>query len=208
MLAHEARARGMQPRLVTNGDLLRRDDALLEEVKRAYDVVVVGLYDYKTRPELAAARQYWRQRLAGIADLSFSVIGFAGARSGESTVVPRALVPSDPRMAVPDFTFANAPCHRPLIRMMVRYDGEVCNCCEDIDGAFQLGNVFQQSLEDLWFSERHVRVVEDLVAGHRERYALCRICPLPPSGLPPAGGKIDILPRRYVGNLASASYAP
>src|SRR5687767_5853255 len=87
MLAREARARGMQPRLVTNGDLLRRDDALLEEVKRAYDVVVVGLYDYKTRQELDAAREYWQQRLAGVDDLSFSVIGFAGARSGESTVV-------------------------------------------------------------------------------------------------------------------------
>ena len=52
-------------------------------------------------------------------------------------------------------------------------------------------------------SERHVRVVQDLIAGHRDRYALCRNCPLTPTGPAPAGEKVTIVPRRYAGDGTS-----
>ena len=106
-------------------------------------------------------------------------------------------------MSVPDLTFAGAPCHRPMIRMIIRHDGEMLNCCEDTHGAWGLGNVHESSLEELWHSERHVRVVQDLIAGHRDRYALCRNCPLTPTGPAPAGEKVTIVPRRYAGDGAS-----
>lgn len=197
-LAREARARGLQPYLHTNGDVLKRDDALCEDVKAVYELIVVGLYDHDTNDELEAAKRYWRERLAG-ANLEFSPIGRSGIRSAHSIGIPRALVPSDPRMAVPDLTFAQAPCHRPLIRMIVQHDGEMGNCCEDTHGDFRLGNVYESSVEELWFSERHVRIVADLVEGNRHQYALCRNCPLPPTGPAPASRKIMIAPRRYVG---------
>jgi radical SAM protein with 4Fe4S-binding SPASM domain len=120
-----------------------------------------------------------------------------GARSARSIGVPRALVPSDSRMAIPDLTYGNAPCHRPLIRMLIQYDGEMCNCCEDTHGAFGLGNVYEHSLEELWFSERHREIVESLIAGEREKYRLCRNCPMSPTGPTPTGTRIDFAPRRY-----------
>lgn len=196
ILADEARRRGMKPYLHTNGDVLKHDDALCEEVKRVYMLIVVGLYDYETNEELEEAKRYWQDRLAG-ANLKFSAIGLSGARSAYSIGIPKALVPSDPRMAVPDLTFANAPCHRPLVRMLIQHDGELCNCCEDTHGAFKLGNVYQHSVEELWFSERHVQVVEELIAGRREKYELCRNCPLPPTGPARDGRKITIAPRLY-----------
>jgi radical SAM protein with 4Fe4S-binding SPASM domain len=101
-------------------------------------------------------------------------------------------VPPDARMLGPDLTYGNAPCHRPLIRMIVQYDGTVANCCEDTFGSFDLGNVYEQSLEELWFSERHVEIIKDLVAGARGKYGLCLNCPLPPTGRAPSGKKIDI----------------
>jgi radical SAM protein with 4Fe4S-binding SPASM domain len=198
ILAQEARKRGMKPYLHTNGDVLKHDDTLCEEVKRIYVLIVVGLYDYHTNEELEEAKRYWQHRLAGT-NLKFSPIGLSGTSSAYSIGVPRALVPSDPRMAAPDLTFANAPCHRPLIRMLIQHDGEVCNCCEDTQGAFKLGNVYQHSLEGLWFSEHHVQVVTDLIAGRREAYNLCRNCPLPPTGPAPDGTKIKMAPRLYVG---------
>ena len=197
MLATEARKRGMKPYLHTNGDLLRKDDGLCEKVKRAYGLIVIGLYDYETNDELEETKRYWRQKLAG-GNIEFSPIGLSGARSAYSIGVPRALVPPDPRMAMPDFTYINAPCHRPLIRMLIQYDGEVCNCCEDTYGAFKLGNVYQNALEELWFSERHVQLIQDLVAGHRVKYNLCVKCPLSPTGPPPDGKKIDIKLRQSV----------
>jgi 2-deoxy-scyllo-inosamine dehydrogenase (SAM-dependent)/8-amino-3,8-dideoxy-alpha-D-manno-octulosonate transaminase len=198
MLAWEARKQGMKPYLHTNGDVLKYDDALCEKVKSVYEFIAVGLYDYRTNEELEATQQYWRARLAP-ANLKFSSIGLSGARSAYSIGVPRALVPSDPRMAVPDFTFANGPCHRPLIRMIIQHDGEMCHCCEDIRGVFKLGNVYHSSLEELWFSERHVQIVGDLLAGRREQYALCRHCPQLPTGPAPDGRKIALAPRRYAG---------
>ena len=188
----------MKPYLHTNGDVLKHDDALCEEVKRLYGLIVVGLYDYETNEELEQAKRYWQARLAG-ANLKFSAIGLLGRRSTYSAGVPKALVPSDSRMAAPDLTFANAPCHRPLIRMIVQHDGAVCNCHEDLYAAFMLGNVYQNSLEEMWFSERHVQVVTDLIAGRRENYNLCRNCPLPPTGPAPDGTKIEMAPRRYAG---------
>jgi 2-deoxy-scyllo-inosamine dehydrogenase (SAM-dependent)/8-amino-3,8-dideoxy-alpha-D-manno-octulosonate transaminase len=189
--ARAARNRGMRPRLVTNGDLLRRDEALCAEVQSVYNDIVVGLYDYGSVDELEAEEHFWRQRLSHTA-LEFSRIGRDGARSGPSMAIPRALVPPDARIAIPDLTFDNAPCHRPLIRMMIRYDGEVMNCCEDVHGAFSLGNVHQSTLEELWFGERHAEVVRLLDAGQRSRFDLCRRCPLAPTGPAPVGSRLEM----------------
>ncbi len=100
-------------------------------------------------------------------------------------------------MTLPDFTFEHAPCHRPLIRMLVQYDGEVCLCCEDTAAAFELGNVHRQSLGEIWYSERHAGIVQDLIAGRRDRYELCRSCPMSPTGPPPKGERVSFAPRKF-----------
>jgi radical SAM protein with 4Fe4S-binding SPASM domain len=196
MLAREARKRGMKPYLHTNGDVLKHDAALCEEVRKIYGLVVVGLYDYATPQELEEAKLYWQERLAGT-NLKFSAIGVKEARCAPSMGIPKALVPTGGRMAIPDLTYTNAPCHRPLIRMVIQYDGDMVFCCEDVHGSFKLGNVYRCSLEELWFSERHVQDVRNLIAGQREKFPLCRNCPLSPTGTPPNGKKIEIVPRRY-----------
>jgi 2-deoxy-scyllo-inosamine dehydrogenase (SAM-dependent)/8-amino-3,8-dideoxy-alpha-D-manno-octulosonate transaminase len=195
-LARAARERGMEPYLHTNGDALGKSDRLCAEVREVYRIIVVGLYDHESDEELEEAKAFWRRRLDR-EDLGFSPIGPRGVGSGHSIGVPRALVPTDPRMAVPDLTFANAPCHRPLIRLIVQHDGEMCNCFEDLHGDFRLGNVHESSIEELWYSERHVRIAEDLVRGHRESYSLCRNCPMPPTGRPSGGEEVRIDFRRY-----------
>lgn len=196
MLAREARKRGMRPFMHTNGDVLKHDDSLCSEVKSLYEYIVVGLYDYRNNEELEAAKNYWQKRLSG-ATLMFSKIGPAGARLPRGMAIPRALVPTDSRMGIPDLTYENAPCSRPLLRMIVRHDGEMCNCCEDLHGDFQLGNIYQNSLEDLWFSKRHIEIVTDLIAGRRHKYSLCENCPLSPTGPAPFDKKIAFRARRY-----------
>jgi MoaA/NifB/PqqE/SkfB family radical SAM enzyme len=197
-LAWEARKRGMAPYLHTNGDLLRRSDELCREVERVYEHVVVGLYDYDTADELEAAKVEWRLRLGGVR-LDFSPIGRSGAQRAPSLAAPRALVPFDSRMAFPDFVFVNGPCHRPLVRMIVQHDGEMAHCCEDLSGAFGLGNIHHDSLESLWYSERHVCIVRDLVAGRRADYALCRVCPQTPTAGRSDGVRVLMQPRAGVG---------
>lgn len=94
-------------------------------------------------------------------------------------------------MLIPDLVFTNAPCHRPLIRMLIQYDGEMCHCCEDIHGSFRLGNVHRNSLSELWFSEHHQRIILDLIEAAREKYQLCRACPMSPTAPAPAEKKIE-----------------
>ena len=146
--------------------------------------------------ELEDAKSYWHARLAGV-NLKFSMIGVTGSRSADSMGVPKALVPTDKRMSIPDVTYDNAPCHRPLIRMIIQYDGEMCNCCEDAHGSFELGNVYTSSIEELWYSERHRGFTEELIRGERGRHELCRNCPMSPSGRPVQGKQIQFTPRRY-----------
>ena len=160
----------------------------------------MGVYDYGSAEELEETKRFWRDRLNG-AEIKFSSIGPEGARTAHCMAIPRALVPTDARVAVPDLVFANAPCRRPLIRMLIRYDGEMCNCCEDLHGEFNLGNVYESSLEELWLSENHVQVIENLMAGGREHYKLCRNCPASPSGPAPNGKELTISRRRYHAEL-------
>jgi 2-deoxy-scyllo-inosamine dehydrogenase (SAM-dependent)/8-amino-3,8-dideoxy-alpha-D-manno-octulosonate transaminase len=195
IFACAARRRGMRPYLHTNGDVLESNEDLCEEVQDVYERIVIGLYDYRTCAELEEAKRLWRERLNRVV-LEFSPIAAEdGDPSVHTIVAPRALVAPDARMRGPDFVFANGPCHRPLIRMIIRYDGTVCNCCEDTGGAFDLGNAFENSLEELWFSERHLQIVQDLVAGHRQKYELCRNCPQFPTGSAATGERIDMTPR-------------
>jgi radical SAM protein with 4Fe4S-binding SPASM domain len=196
MLATEAAKRGMKPYLHTNGDRLRRDSGLCEKVSRVYGLIVVGIYDYETNEELDSEKRFWHDRLPN-ANLEFSPIGRKGARGAFSLGIPKALVPSDPRMAAPDLTYAHAPCHRPLIRMIIRHTGEMSNCCEDTLGAFKLGSIHERSLEELWFSGRHPKVIQDLSEGRRQDYSLCRNCPLPPSSRPLNGCRIEIARRHF-----------
>jgi radical SAM protein with 4Fe4S-binding SPASM domain len=81
--------------------------------------------------------------------------------------------------------------------MLIRYDGAMCNCCEDLHAQFGLGSVHETSLADLWFSERHVEIARDLLAGERTRHALCATCPLTPTGPAPGGGPVGMQRRNY-----------
>jgi radical SAM protein with 4Fe4S-binding SPASM domain len=82
--------------------------------------------------------------------------------------------------------------------MLITHDGEMANCCEDLTGAFGLGNVHEHSIEALWFSDAHVRIVQDLVAGRRAGYTLCRSCPQMPTAGLPDGARIVMRPRAAV----------
>src|SRR6476620_2829998 len=191
LLATAARERGMKPLLHTNGDALSKNHTLCEQVKQVYDFVVVGLYDYTNLEELTAAKVYWKNRLCGV-DLKFSYIRPVDDRRLPSVGIPRALVPTVRRTSIPDLIYKNGPCNRPLLRMLIRYDGAFCLCCEDLHAEFGLGSVYESSLAELWYSDRHVRIIRDLLAGRRASYRLCARCPLAPTGPALGPEKIEL----------------
>lgn len=199
MFAREASARGLKPYIHTNGDVLVNNIELCRQVSHHYTFIVLGLYDYESDEELAEAKHRWRERLPD-ADLKFCAIGINGAKEAYSIGVPKALVPTDSRMAIPDLTFGNGPCSRPMIRLIIQYNGTMCNCCEDNTGAFELGNIYDNSLEELWYSEKHTQIIADLLAGRRDKYKLCSNCPMSPTTPHPDGKRIRFSRRVYSGN--------
>jgi len=76
---------------------------------------------------------------------------------------------------------SNQPCTVECqLRVVIGSDGYMRLCCEDIIGEFDLGNIFDSTLEELWFSDKHQEIVKKLSQpGGRKKYPYCSICPRP-----------------------------
>jgi radical SAM protein with 4Fe4S-binding SPASM domain len=168
-MAWEAKKRGMRPYIHTNADKLKRDDALAKAAAEVFEYIVVGLYDYQDEAELVEEKRFWRQRLQDTR-VRFSEVG---------RVIPRAHVPYDSRMVRKKRTYPSGICVEPLRRLRIHYNGNISLCCEDMKEEFDLGNAFETSIREIWYSEKHIQIVKDLKKGLREKYSLCSMCPRP-----------------------------
>jgi len=171
-VAREANRRGMHPYVHTNGDVLRHDERLCADTAEVFDYVVVGLYDYTTAEERDAEKEFWKQRLAGTQVL-FSCV---------ENVYTRTHSPDNAQMQrIARRTYPNGPCAEPLKYLMIHYNGDVCCCCEDMYGELLKTNIFETSIREVWYSERHAQVIEALLKGEREKFALCAKCTRSPN---------------------------
>jgi radical SAM protein with 4Fe4S-binding SPASM domain len=69
----------------------------------------------------------------------------------------------------------NAPCYYPFHQLIIRADGGVSLCCNDALGQITLGNVEKQTLEDIWFSEKHFNILK-LISDSRDNIKICSEC--------------------------------
>ena len=151
----------------TNGDILKKDDNLCKQLDGLVDTFVIGLYDYKNNSERKELESFWIRRFEKT-KVQFSTPNEAPAiRQGSDLY----------NNVEKDKSILDLPCTRRLSGLLIRYDGEVSLCCEDDACEFELGNVFRQSIKDIWWSEKHINIVEDLQnAGSRHNYNLCSKC--------------------------------
>jgi len=165
-IALEIRKRDMKPIMNTNSVILRKEESLCKEVENVFDYVVIGIYHLIVKEEIEEEKQYWLSRLKG-ANVYFSIIPpkapkEVGVDELEGAF-PRMGVPFDNRMIREEKTFPNGVCHRPLERLLIKYNGDVCLCCEDYKADFNVGNVFQSTIKDLWFSKKRLDIVKNLI---------------------------------------------
>lgn len=73
----------------------------------------------------------------------------------------------------------NKPCISDVRdRLIIDHRGEMLLCCDDIEGLWDLGNAENMTLEELWWSDKHVKIMEILSQpGGREEYDYCFNCP-------------------------------
>jgi len=66
-------------------------------------------------------------------------------------------------------------CRRLWFSTVINWDGTVVPCCFDKDGDFVMGNILQESLEQIWWGRRY-QAFRDAVLRNRAGIAMCRNC--------------------------------
>ena len=162
----------MKPYVHTNGDALRNSEALCKEAAEVFEYIVVGLYDYQTEEEKQREKRFWKERLKGT-QVMFSLA---------EKIYVRTHSPRNSRMeAIGRRSHADAVCAQPLTYLLIHYNGDVACCCEDMYGELLRMNIFETSIREVWYSERHAHLIKALQAGNRKQFALCTKCTMGPS---------------------------
>jgi MoaA/NifB/PqqE/SkfB family radical SAM enzyme len=172
-LAREAKRRGMKPYVHTNGDVLKPNEAMCREAAEVFEYIVVGLYDYTSEEEKESEKAFWRERLEGT-QVMFSLAENAYVRTHSPN--------NDQMSALVRHTYPAAVCAEPQKYLMIHYNGDVCCCCEDMYGELLRANIFDASVKDVWYSDRHTYVVDKLRFGERHKFDLCTKCTMGPNG--------------------------
>jgi hypothetical protein len=154
----------------SNFDLITR--ARAAALDGAFDDIWVALYDPKVGGIPLAGgrklREAYARSLFEETRIHFTGGGHMVTHYSPSPELPALIAGHQPE-----------PClYDAQVRFIIDHRGEMLMCCDDIGGAFNLGNVNDSTLFDLWFSERHQEIVTALSApGGRAGYPYCMDCP-------------------------------
>ena len=85
-------------------------------------------------------------------------------------------------------------CILPFMQMVIRPDGKVSLCCQDAYGDVTLGDLSQQSVQEIWTGDPFVQIRKTMVSGGRSRLKSCRLCDL--------FGFHNYFPAKWVGSCA------
>ncbi len=71
-----------------------------------------------------------------------------------------------------------SPCSYPWQRMVINYDGLVTVCCKDFNCSMIMGDVKNNSLQEIWNSKEYINFRDMHISGKRDKIDFCRICNL------------------------------
>jgi radical SAM protein with 4Fe4S-binding SPASM domain len=69
-----------------------------------------------------------------------------------------------------------APCYFPFMQLIIRADCGVSLCCNDALGKITLGNVEEQTLEEIWFGQKHLNILKSIRENQRNDIEICKKC--------------------------------
>lgn len=68
------------------------------------------------------------------------------------------------------------PCYYPFYKLIIDWNGDVLVCCEDWGRHSNLGNVFKQSIKDIWLGDKINEYRQHLIKGDRLKNKPCNTC--------------------------------
>ena len=159
---------GLNNYLVTNGDFLT-----VENVERLsqYNIkeFTLSLYDSMDRADFKKRSKDYIQKFK-LDQYDWELIILNG---GEDFTNRAGYVEhTEEKYELP----VKAACSKIVKKIDVRYDGEVVMCCLDYYGLHSIGNIAEENIIDIWYSDKRRNKLTDLAQGKRENYKLCSGC--------------------------------
>jgi radical SAM protein with 4Fe4S-binding SPASM domain len=173
----KARALNCHTEIVTNGDTIKDDREYAKEFFTRVSYTNISLYDYKDMEGRRKLLHWWENYLATLAipKSRYNLVGEYfnfGNRAG--TVDRRNKFMGGAHLD--DKVPLRANCKKIHSKLNIRYDGEVPICCEDALVQQSLGNVNQNTLEEIWYGKKMQEVTELLAKGNRDKINPCNKC--------------------------------
>jgi radical SAM protein with 4Fe4S-binding SPASM domain len=73
-------------------------------------------------------------------------------------------------------------CVYPWVAFDVTWNGDVVSCCRDTEARTVLGNVFKESVKDIWYGDRYIELRRNLIEKCPDKIKACKGCDMPYSG--------------------------
>lgn len=157
--------------LISNGDLLNEEN--LEKLNAAkLDQLCISVYDQKTLDKLNQLETTRPDLFKIVEVMNFINGNFIDNRGGNI----------DYKDAPNTTYYIHNPCERIHKLLYVRPNGNVVSCFSDFYEVNILGNVYQNTLQEIWFGEMFAKFREELDKGDRAVSTLCTKCNYPGVG--------------------------
>lgn len=157
-------------------------EELLGKVQRLYEIrggapspfIHVSTTITYEGPELVRA---FRDRVSAFTDkvtIGRTELGRFDASGANLSAEERALLE---RMKQEDKLVRKHPrCPEIFDKLSVYWDGRVTACCRDFDGVMLLGDIREQTLAEIWRSEKLSAYRQALARDQYDKFPLCRVC--------------------------------
>ncbi len=73
-------------------------------------------------------------------------------------------------------------CFYPWTSLNITWNGDVVTCCRDLDGKYNLGNILQSSIEEVWNGQKYLHLRDAILKQKLQSIPSCRSCDLPYDG--------------------------
>ena len=173
--AKYARFKGMSPSLTTNGDTFRgrNDQEYFDMITECFGKIHIGQYDFSNENERAEDRVRLLKKL-----YKAKFVDFWGGERQATIGMDKEKFEKKYGILISKLikSAIKKPCLAPSCQLNIRYDGKIMSCCSTDE--FIIGDIDKQSIEDYWFSKKHIRLVKTLRRkGGRRQFQICKNCP-------------------------------
>lgn len=153
-------------RIRINGDFEKVKHNIIELIKtrnlrnmKQPSVTVALVAQKENYKEILEFKSFWGELCDKV------IIGSVDARSKEG------LLPAELTFKKSRYFY---PCRSILQHMFVMSNGKIALCCFDYDGSFMLGDLNEQTMDEVWNSNKVKKIRELHLCGQGDKIKLCR----------------------------------